>query len=599
MATNRNSATTEPRRNWLITTWNAVSDLIFAPLFRFLTEPHQSVTDVGEKRRAQLLATITLILVAAFTWAIFSNPSAIRSFIALFVITLISYVLSRTRYYRVGTYFFSFGITALAFISLYLGTASSFDTAISSIAHISLIIASILLSLRGFSILVFLSTIAAFSARSYSQTPINAEDGFFRVAGVFLSIGVILIGATLFRARVERDRLKQVQDINSELEDITNKLEQRVEERTAELAAANVQTSQRATQLQTITELSESIAQLQDLNDIFTTATNLISERFGFYHVGIFLVDQNHEYTILQAANSEGGKRMLDRRHRLKFGTGVVGVAAQSGRPRIALDVGADAVFFDNPDLPNTRSEVALPLKARGETIGVLDVQSTQAGAFTHEDLQLLTTLANQVSISLENARLLTETRSALAQIQEVYDEYTRAEWGHTVTNIEQPGFRYRTGHVEIMESALYTPEVLAAVQQGEIIAGHPNGSEDRRSTVAIPVKLRGEVIGVLQIESNDSSKEWEKDEVGLVAAVAERAAVAMENARLFQEARRRAAKEHTISEASARIGSALNIENILYVTAEELERVLGGSEIVMQLESEKPQGAKPPKANE
>ncbi len=598
MATNPTSTTAERRRNWLIATWNAVSDFLFAPLFRFFTEPHRSITDVGEKRRAQLLATITLILVAAFTWAILSNPTAIGTFIALYVTTLISYVLSRTSYYRSGTYFFSFGIISLTFLSLYFGTASSFDSAISSIAHISLIIASILLPLRGFSILVLLSTIATFSARSYSQTPITNEDGFFRVAGVFMSIGVILIGANMFRARVERDRLKQVQDINSELEDVTNRLEQRVEERTAELESANIQTSQRATQLQTVTELSESIAQLQDLNDIFTTATNLISERFGFYHVGIFLVDQNHEYAILQAANSEGGKRMLDRRHRLKFGTGVVGVAAQSGQPRIALDVGTDAVFFDNPDLPNTRSEVALALKARGETIGVLDVQSTQAGAFTHEDLQVLTTLANQVSISLENARLLTETRSALAQMQEVYNEYTRAEWSRTVANIEQPGFRYRTGRVEMMESALHSPEVSAAVAQGEIVADHPNGLEERRPTVAIPVKLRGEVIGVLQIESNDASREWEKDEVGLVAAVAERAAVAMENARLFQEARRRAAKEHAISEATARIGSALNIENILHVTAEELERVLGGSEIVIQLESEKQKATKPPKAH-
>jgi GAF domain-containing protein len=148
------------------------------------------------------------------------------------------------------------------------------------------------------------------------------------------------------------------------------------------------------------------------------------------------------------------------------------------------------------------------------------------------------------------------------------------------------------------MESALQTPEISAAVQQGEIVAGHPEGSEDRRPTVAIPVKLRGEVIGVLQIESNDPARELEKDEVGLATAVAERAAVAMENARLFQEARRRAAKEHAISEATARIGSALNIENILHVTAEELERVLGGSEIVIQLESKKQQDNIPPKAH-
>lgn len=402
-----------------------------------------------------------------------------------------------------------------------------------------------------------------------------------------MSIGVILIGANIFRARVERDRLNEVQEINSELEDIKEKLEQRVDERTTELAAANEQTSRRAAQLKTITELSETIAQVQDLSEVFPTVTTLISERFGFYHVGVFLIDQDHTYALLQAANSEGGKRMLARRHRLRLGTGVVGFAAQSGQPRIALDVGKDAVFFDNPDLPNTRSEVALPLKTRGQTIGILDVQSTEAGAFSTEDLQVLTALANQVSIALENARLLTETRTALAQVQEVYNEFSKTEWSRTISNIQQPGFRYRTGRIEMLEGALQSPEVISAIQNGEIVAEHPNGFDEKRSSVAVPVKLRGEVIGVLHVEANDPSREWQKDEVGLIAAVAERAAVAMENARLFQEARRRAAKEQTISEATSRISSALNIENILQATAEELERVLSGSEIVIQFESD------------
>jgi GAF domain-containing protein len=97
---------------------------------------------------------------------------------------------------------------------------------------------------------------------------------------------------------------------------------------------------------------------------------------------------------------------------------------------------------------------------------------------------------------------------------------------------------------------------------------------------------LRGEVIGVLHIESNDSSREWQEDEITLVEAVAERAAFAMENARLYQDARRRAAKEQLISEASAKIGSAFNLENILQTTAEELERVLGGSEVLIQFQN-------------
>ena len=372
--------------------------------------------------------------------------------------------------------------------------------------------------------------------------------------------------------------------MTSQLRGLIGNLEHRVADRTKDLEVANKQISRRAAQLQAVTELSENIAQLQDLNEIFPTATRLINERFGFYHVGIFLVDTEREYAILQAANSEGGQRMLARGHRLRLGTGVVGFAAQMGQPRIALDVGADAVFFDNPDLPATRSEVALPMKSHNETIGVLDVQSTEAGAFSPEDLQVLTTLANQVAIALENTRLLTETRAALTQVQEVYDEFTRAEWSRTIAIAEQTGFRYQTGRIEMLEKPIQTPEVISAIRNGEVVPGEV--SNKKRSTVAVPVKLRGEVIGILHIESNDPDKKWQEDDISLVEAVAERAAFAMENARLFQDARRRAAKESMISEATARISGALNIENILHTTAEELERVLGGSEVLIQFQS-------------
>jgi GAF domain-containing protein len=294
-------------------------------------------------------------------------------------------------------------------------------------------------------------------------------------------------------------------------------------------------------------------------------------------------VDSDKKFALLQAANSEGGKTMLARGHRLQLGSGVVGYAAQTGRPRIALDVGADAIYFDNPDLPNTHSEVALPLKSQSETIGVLDVQSTEAGAFTDEDMQVLTALANQVSIAIENARLLTETRAALAQVQEVYNEFTRTEWTRAVSISEQPGFRFQSGRVEIIEAEIKSLDVVSAVTTGQIVANPVNGSDQKRATLAVPVKLRGEVIGVLQVESDSPSHEWKPDEISLVEAVAERAALAMENARLFQDARRRASKEQLISEASAKIGSAINLENILQTTAEELERVLGGSEVLIQ----------------
>jgi GAF domain-containing protein len=411
----------------------------------------------------------------------------------------------------------------------------------------------------------------------YGVTP---PENIGAIAGITTVIGFVLIALSSFRNIIEKDRLDEVRIINRELEDLTANLENRVNERTTELEQVTRQTARRAAQLQAITELSETIAQLQQLGEVFPAATRLINERFGFYHVGIFLVDSNHEFAILQAANSAGGQRMLARGHRLKLGTGVVGFSAQTGQPRIALDVGVDAVFFNNPDLPNTRSEAALPMKSHNETIGVLDVQSTEPNAFSNEDLQVLTTLANQVSIALENARLLTETRAALTQVQEVYNEFTRAEWSRTTSQAEQPGFRYKGGRIEILEEQLTISEVVSAARNGEITDGNME-----RSAVAIPVKLRGEVIGVLHIASNDPTKKWLPDEVGLVEAVAERAAFAMENARLFQDARRRAAKESRISEASARISGATNIENILQTTADELQRVLGGSEVLIQFQ--------------
>jgi GAF domain-containing protein len=574
MALNETSRTTEKPANW------------FSQLWMFLTSPHASVRGVGERERAQLLGTLTLILTAAYVSALMSGPTSYIEFAVLLFFTIVTYLLSRTPYYQIGTYFFCFSFTAFAYMTLFLGTASNYTSAITTTVHVALVVSSLLLSARGMLALVAFVALASFTAPLYSQVPVAFDTDFFKDSGVAVAIGAILVGAAAFRVFIENRRLERLNQVNRELEHLTLNLEERVNERTAEIEAVNKQTIRRASQLKAVTELSEAIAQLHDLNEILPATTRLISERFGFYHVGIFLIDRDREYAMLQAANSEGGERMLKRSHRLAMGVGVVGYCAKSGQPRIALDVGADAVFFNNPDLPNTRSEVALPMKSRGATIGVLDVQSTEAGAFSNEDLQVLAALANQVSIALENTRLLTETRAALTQVQEVYNEFTRAEWTRTIARAEQHGFRFQTGRIEMLEKPLPNPEVALAIQQGEVMTGQANESRAKQATVAVPVKLRGEVIGVLHVESNDPQKQWQDDEISLVQAVAERAAFAMENARLYQEARRRAAKERLISEASARISGALNIENILQTTAEELERVLGGSEISIQFQT-------------
>ncbi len=557
---------------------------LLARLWAFLTEPHSAVREVGERRRAQLLASLTVILVFPLTLAIISVPSSPQTFIGFLAITLSAYVLSRTPYYRIGAYFFSFAFTSVAYITIYLGTANGIDSAINAIVPISLILASALLSQRGFIFLVIATVAATMSIKAYADPKylIDPDVGMGRIIGITFSLSAILLGITVFRTGVERERLKQISDSNRELEKLTNELEQRVDERTTELNQANTTTTRRAAQLETIAELSQAISQLQNPNEIFVAAAQLISERFGFYHVGIFLLDYEKEYLVLQAANSARGQKMLERGHRLAVGTGVVGFAAQIRKPRLALDVGADAVFFNNPDLPETRSEIALPLIYAEQTIGVLDVQSTVAGAFTEEDFRVLGTLANQLTTAIENARLLSEARAAARQVEEVYNEFVRTQWSRASERTDYAGFRYNAGRIEMVAAG---ENGGAELTGGKDIksANQADPSEENRGRILVPVKLRNEVIGMLQIESNDPSKIWRSDEISLMEAVAERAAFALENARLFQDARRRAAKERMIAEATTNISSSMNVENILQATAAELERVLGGSEVLIR----------------
>ncbi|MEP6896513.1 MAG: HAMP domain-containing protein, partial [Chloroflexota bacterium] len=171
--------------------------------------------------------------------------------------------------------------------------------------------------------------------------------------------------------------------MTSQLSALIGSLEQRVEERTAELVLANERNERRAKQFESISLVARTISSTRDLDSLLAQIAEVINREFGFYHIGIFLLDTAGEYAVLSASNSDGGKRMLKRSHRLKVGeTGIVGYVTGTGRPRIALNTGADAVFFNNPDLPETHSEIALPLHIADQIIGALDVQSIEPNAF-------------------------------------------------------------------------------------------------------------------------------------------------------------------------------------------------------------------------
>ncbi len=366
--------------------------------------------------------------------------------------------------------------------------------------------------------------------------------------------------------------------MTGQLREFILNLEKRVRERTADIEQSNEQLARRseelnilnknierrAKQLETISEVSQAIASLEETETLLPRITKIISEKFGFYHVGIFLLDESRQFAILVASNSEGGQRMLARNHRLEVGkVGIVGYVTGTGNPRIALDTGQDAVFFNNPDLPETHSEMALPLKSSRGVVGALDVQSVLPEAFTDDDLQVLTVLANQVSSAIENARVYEATQKSMEEVATIYRQYIRQEWDRLANREETLGYRYTiTGAKPILEKSA-KPHLPEATEQ-----------KSDEGLLEVPIKLRDETIGVLNIRT-PGKRDWQEDEIAIARAVADRVAISAENARLFEQTIERAERERKVSEITSRIRSTNDPNEMLTIALNEIKQAL------------------------
>lgn len=361
-------------------------------------------------------------------------------------------------------------------------------------------------------------------------------------------------------------------------------LEQRVAERTAELEQAVRETENRVRELELVSEVAKAATSQQETENLLSLVTSLVSEKFSFYHVGLFLIDDNREYAVLRAANSPGGKRMLERQHRLKIGqVGIVGKVAETGKPRIALDVGEDAVYFDNPDLPETRSEAALPLKVGNEIIGVLDVQSKEANAFSEENIKILGILADQIAIAINNANLLTDLQQALLEAQTLQRQYTAQAW-RSLAARKRLGYHKTIAGGKPISQFVQRAEIAQALKSGKFVTVYPKGSKDKEGeetpALAIPIRLRDQVIGVLNLRSTNSNRRWDEDEIELLSSISDRLALAIENARLFEETARRELRERTVSEITTKIRSKTDPESMIQTALAELRQVLGASHV-------------------
>jgi nitrate/nitrite-specific signal transduction histidine kinase len=350
-------------------------------------------------------------------------------------------------------------------------------------------------------------------------------------------------------------------------------LERRVAERTLDL-------ERRTTQIQVAAQVARDIAATRDLEALLNNAVDMIRERFGFYHAGIFLVDERHEFAVLRAATGEAGQEMLDRKHRLKVGeTGLVGYTTQTGKPRIALDVGQDAVHFKNPLLPETHSEVTLPLSAGDQVIGALDVQSQESDAFDEQSIAILQVIADQLTIAIQNARLLSELQSNLRELETAYGLHDRQAWERFAGAREVIGYKYDGIETIPVQDAPGADQGLS----------YQSISSDARP-LAIPLQVRGQIIGSLDAWAQD--RQLSDDEIYLLTMISGRISQILESARLFEETQVRAAHEETINRLTASIARSLDVDSALQAAARELGNMPAVVEATVYLGSPAPEAS-------
>ncbi|MEJ5223466.1 MAG: GAF domain-containing protein [Anaerolineales bacterium] len=455
--------------------------------------------------------------------------------------------------------------------SLRVALVSEVPAEVAVAGSIGIITANILLGL----FTVFIAIVAVFLTSVSISMPITK-----------LSADVKQIAEGNFAVRSNIERADEIgalatsfNNMAAELQSMVTGLEARIAERTQNIA-------QQALQLRAAAEIARDTTAARDLNALLERSTQLIVDRFGFYHTGIFLLDPKREYAILRSSPTEAGKVMLQNNHKLRVGEeGIVGYVAATGDARIALDTGADAIYFKNPPLPNTRSEIALPLKVNDVVIGVLDVQSDRPNAFDQNDLTILQVMADQIAAAIDRTRLLEERESTLARMEQAYQQFTEASWRKLTTQrLTTLGYRFQG--TELTPIAQCPPEARDALERGQVIVLERDKAPSERpySTVAVPVKLRGKTIGVLNIKVDSDTVS--NDLVVTLEETASRFAIALENSRLIAETQVRADRERAIAEVTGRIGANVETEDILRATAQELGKMLDDARVTFRLKT-------------
>jgi GAF domain-containing protein len=308
----------------------------------------------------------------------------------------------------------------------------------------------------------------------------------------------------------------------------------------------------RTLQLKAVTEVGRASSAILDPEELTERIVNLITNQFGYYYTALFLVDEKGEQAELHSATGDAGRLLKENKHHLRVGgNSMVGMAISTKEARIALDVGREALRFENPLLPYTRSEIALPLMVGDRILGALDVQSTKAGAFGPQEIETLQGMANQVAISFENARLYQNAKNSLEELQAIQRQYILEAW-----------------------------KPLSGDENLEYKVGDDYLDPDA-PRIDVPIALRDEIIGQISLAGET---EWTPEQRNMIEAVATQAALALENARLVEESQSSAVREHILAEITGKIWASTTMDGILQAAVRELGQALDAAEATIEL---------------
>jgi GAF domain-containing protein/HAMP domain-containing protein len=322
------------------------------------------------------------------------------------------------------------------------------------------------------------------------------------------------------------------------LESLQSTLEQQVVERTKQLAASN--------------EVGKAAASSLDPEQLLARVVPLFPEQFGYYYAAIYLLDPSGKWAELKEATGEAGRVLKQNHHRLEIsGKSMVGAAIREQSPRIAQVASDEKQRMENPLLPYTRSEIAMPLMVGDRVLGALNVQSTREADFGPQVIETMRNMAGQVAIALENARLFQEAQQVIRELRTVQQQYLFEGWSGFAEDNEK--LEYRIGDEE----------------------------DDTSRKMEVPISLRDQILGQIMLEGQG---EWSTEQQTLVNAVATQAAIALENARLVSESRQIALRERMVADINSKIWASATIDGVLQTVIKELGRRLNASSATIEL---------------